>query len=432
MNLDALRDAVRRAPLRRVLGRVQQVVGPLIEAQLPGAALGALCTVANDQPAEVVGFRGDSALLMPLGQMHGIAHGDVVELRDDELTVPVGDALLGRIVDGLGRPTDGLGEINTSRHRPVHGKPSDPLKRAMLGTPLQTGVRTVDGLLTVARGQRLSIVAGSGVGKSTLLGMLARFSDVDVVVTCLVGERGREVREFVEHNLGEDGLKRAVVVAATSDEPPATQIKAPFTATSIAEYFRDQGLNVLLLVDSLTRLALAQRQIGLTAGEPPTTRGFTPSVFSMLPPLLERAGTNAGDGSITAFYTVLVEGDDPNDPIADVVRGVVDGHIVLSRALAQRNHFPAVDVLKSLSRVAHRMVEPEHAVLAADVRKSMAVWQDSEELIRLGAYKEGTDPSVDRASALQAPLREWLTQGETEFVTAESSVRDLRNLFATG
>ena len=317
---------------------------------------------------------------------------------------------MGRVVDGLGRPSDGRGPIKSTRKRPLAGRPRDPLHRDLITMPLETGIRVVDGLMPVARGQRISITAAAGVGKSTLLGMLARWVSADVVVVCLVGERGREVREFLEHNLGESGLARAVVVVTTSDESPSLQTKAPQTATTIAEYFRDQGQDVLLLVDSLTRLAHAQRQIGLAAGEPPTTRGFTPSVFAMLPPLLERSGAGEGGGSISAFYTVLTDSDEENDPIADAVRGILDGHIVLSRQLAARGQFPAVDVLRSLSRVAHRVMEAEHAQLGATFRRLLSVWQENEELVRLGAYKRGASPEVDEALDRHPAMVDWLRQ----------------------
>lgn len=426
----SLRRVLLSAPLQRARGRVTQVVGPLIEAELPSATLGALCVVGASRPCEVVGFRGERALLVPLEDVAGVSHGDPVEVRDDALLCPVGDELLGRVVDGLGRPADGMGPIESGRRRPLAGRAQDPLKRDIIGSPLPTGVRLIDGLLPMARGQRISIAAGSGVGKSTLLGMLARFVDADVVVACLVGERGREVREFLEHNLGAEGRKRAVLVVATSDASPALQIKAPQTATAIAEYFRDTGREVLLLVDSLTRLAHAQRQVGLAAGEPPTTRGYTPSVFSMLPPLIERAGPGAGSGSISAFYTVLVESDDENDPIADAVRGIVDGHLVLSRGLATRGQYPAIDVLKSLSRVAHRVMNPAHAEAAAHFRRLLAVWEDNEEIVRLGAYRRGASAEVDEALDRHAAMVAWLQQDPGARVAPEDALADLDRVLA--
>jgi len=430
LELDALKRAIVRTPLAKIHGRVTKVVGPLLEAELPGAVLGARCTVGHDRPCEVVGFRGERALLVPLESLTGVAHGDPVEVRDEALLCPVGDELLGRVLDGLGRPKDGRGPIGTVRRRPIQGRPRDPLRRDLIEMPLPTGVKVIDGLLPVAKGQRLSITAGSGVGKSTLLGMLARWVEADVVVACLVGERGREVREFLEHSLGAEGQKRTVLVVSTSDESPALQIKAPQTASAIAEHFRDTGRDVLLLVDSLTRLALAQRQVGLAAGEPPATRGFTPSVFALLPPLLERAGAGEGGGSVSAFYTVLVEGDDEHDPIADAVRGIVDGHIVLSRSLASRGQYPAVDVLRSLSRVAHRVSDPQHRADAAHFRRLLATWEENEELIRLGAYKRGASAEVDEALARRAAMVRWMVQDEAVRSGKAATLAELHQLLA--
>lgn len=419
-----LRQQLATVSLSRVQGRVTQVVGPLLEAELPGARLGALCTVAGDRPCEVVGFKGGQALLTPLGSVQGISHGERVEVSDEALLTPVGDELLGRVVDALGQPMDGRPLVSAHR-RPILGDAAPPLQRDLIGEPLPTGVRIIDGAMPLARGQRVMIAAGSGVGKSTLLGMLARFVDCDVVVACLVGERGREVREFVEHNLGPEGMKRAVVVVATSDQSPAVQVKAPLTATAIAEAFRDQGKSVLLLVDSLTRLALAQRQIGLAAGEPPTTRGYTPSVFANLAPLLERAGPGVGGGSISAVYTVLVEGDDHNDPVADAVRGIVDGHVVLSRKLASMGHFPAIDLMHSLSRVASAVATEEHLELARRLRRLLAVWLDNEELVRLGAYRPGASAEVDDAMARYPLVSAWAQQRSDERVGTDESLAAL-------
>lgn len=430
LKLDALREAVARTPIAKIHGRVTQVLGPLLEADLPGAVLGARCTVGRDRPCEVVGFRGERALLVPLGSLVGVAHGDPVEVRDETLLVPVGEGLLGRVLDALGRPKDGGPAFSDTRMRPIQGRPRDPLRRDLIETPLATGVKVIDGLMPVARGQRLSITAGSGVGKSTLLGMLARWVEADVVVACLVGERGREVREFLEHSLGDEGRKRTVLVVSTSDESPALQIKAPQTASAIAEWFRDMGRDVLLLVDSLTRLAHAQRQVGLAAGEPPTTRGYTPSVFALLPPLLERAGAGEGGGSISAFYTILVEGDDEHDPIADAVRGIVDGHIVLSRSLASKGHYPAIDVLRSLSRVAHRVSDPAHHTDASRFRRLLATWEENEELVRLGAYKRGASAEVDEALARHPAMVHWMQQTEDTKVDKAETLARLHGLLA--
>jgi flagellum-specific ATP synthase len=397
LDLGGLRTALGEAPLVRVTGRLVQAVGPLLEAEVPGATLGSTWAVEPGVVCEVVGFKDRRALLMPLEGTDGVAYGARVRHVADAIRIGVGPELLGRVLDGLGRPIDGKPAPALVHKRKVTGDAPAPMARGLITEALPTGVRVIDGLLTVGVGQRVAIMAGSGVGKSTLLGMIARNVRVDVNVICLVGERGREVREFLETNLGPEGLARSVLVVATSEQSPALQVKAPFLATTIAEAFRDAGLNVMLMVDSLTRLALAQRQIGLAAGEPPTTRGFTPSVFSLLPRLLERAGPGPAGTSITGVYTVLVEGDDVNDPIGDAVRGILDGHVVLSRRLASHNHFPAVDVLASLSRLMDRVVSPRHKAVAARCRDLLATWAENEELIRLGAYRKGTSPQVDEA-----------------------------------
>jgi FliI/YscN family ATPase len=390
------------------------MVGPVIEAELPGATSGRLCRIGTDL-AEIVGFRGRKALLMPLDRIDGVSYGAVVECLDTTLTAPVGADLIGRVVDGLGEPLDDGPSLEHCPRKRVVAEAPNPMQRNLVTDPILTGIRAIDGLCTLGRGQRISITSGSGVGKSTLLGMLARHVEAEVIVICLVGERGREVREFVEANLGPEGLARSVVVIATSDRSPALQVKAPLVATTIAESFRDEGKDVLLLVDSLTRLALAQRQIGLAAGEPPTTRGFTPSVFAILPPLLERAGPGTGDGgSITAIYTVLVEGDDHNDPIADAVRGIVDGHLVLSRSLADIGHYPPIQILGSLSRLMTRIAAPDHISNANRLRRQLAVWRENEELIRLGAYRAGTDPEIDEAIARYPAITAFLRQPPEE------------------
>ncbi|MCA9488344.1 MAG: FliI/YscN family ATPase [Myxococcales bacterium] len=411
MDLTALRAALDEAPVRRVTGRLVQAVGPLLEAELPGAMLGSVWRVEPKAVCEVVGFRERRALLMPLEDTEGVTFGAPVTHLTDTLTVSVGPELLGRVVDGLGRAIDGRPLPATSIRRKVSGSAPPPLQRALITEPLATGVRVIDGLCTLGIGQRMSIMAGSGVGKSTLLGAIARNVRVDANVICLVGERGREVREFLETNLGEEGLKRSVLVVATSEQSPAQQVKAPFLATTIAEALRDAGMNVLLMVDSLTRLALAQRQIGLAAGEPPTTRGFTPSVFGLMPKLLERAGPGANGKSITGLYTVLVEGDDINDPIGDAVRGIVDGHLVLTRKLASHNHYPAVDVLESLSRLMPRVTDDKHRSAAGRCRDLLATWAENEELVRLGAYRKGSSPQVDEAIDRMPHLLRFLQQG---------------------
>lgn len=412
--MEGLRANLMGAHLKKISGRVVEVVGPLIEAELPGVTVGGLCTTDSGQICECVGFRGHRALLMPLGTQTGINYGTRVTVLAEALEVGVGESLIGRILDGMGNPIDGGPPLSTTDRRPINSSPPSPMDRQVIHQPLYTGIRVIDGLCTLGKGQRIAVTAGSGVGKSTLLGMLTRHVESDVNVICLVGERGREVREFVEDNLGPKGLARSVVVVATSDQSPAVQIKSAFLATTISEYFRDTGRNVLLMMDSLTRLALAQRQIGLAAGEPPTTRGFTPSVFALLPPLLERAGPGAGSGTISAVYTVLVEGDDHNDPIGDAVRGIVDGHVVLSRKLANSGQYPAVDVLQSLSRLMTRVAKPKHQEMAVEFRNLLATWRDNEELIRLGAYRPGAAPEVDRAVNAWPMLRDFLRQPPSE------------------
>ncbi len=424
LDLASLRARLIAAPLARVSGRLAQAVGPLLEADVPAAALGSLWRLEGGGLCEVVGFRERRALLMPLEAAEGVAFGASLRHVTDALAAGVGDALLGRTIDALGRPLDSRPAPETTARRKVDGPPPPALRRARITEALPTGVRVLDGLATLGRGQRIAILAGSGVGKSTLLGMIARNTQVDVNVICLVGERGREVREFIEGNLGPEGLARSVLVVATSDQSPALQVKAPFVATTIAEAFRDAGKQVLLVVDSLTRLALAQRQIGLAAGEPPTTRGFTPSVFALLPRLLERAGPGDGEGAVTAVYTVLIEGDDVHDPVGDAVRGIVDGHIVLSRKLAMHNHYPAVDVLASLSRLMDRITTPAHRALAAKARDLLATWAENEELVRLGAYRRGSSPAVDEAIDKMPGLQAFLQQGAeaTSFASVQAGL----------
>jgi len=429
LRTDLLKRAIEGTPLRRVVGRVVQVVGPVITAELPGATVGALCYVSG-KPCEIVGFTGHRALLIALDD-GSVTYGAPVELSQNVLRVGVGDGLIGRVLDGLGRPIDGLGPLDITALRSVNAEAPDPMSRSVISEPLQTGVRAIDGLCTLGKGQRITISAGSGVGKSTLLGMLARHVHTDVNVVCLVGERGREVREFIERSLGAEGLARSVLVVATSDRSPSVQIKAAQTATTIAEAFRDEGRDVLLMMDSLTRLAHAQRQVGLAAGEPPTTRGYTPSVFALLPTLLERAGPGVGRGSITGIYTVLVEADDHNDPIADAARGIVDGHLVLTRKLANRGHFPAIDVLQSLSRLMPHLVSEQDATASRNFRELMAVWRENEDLIRLGAYRKGTSPEIDRAMVAKKSIDTFLRQRSTDSATLDSALSSVRAIAGT-
>ena len=421
-----------RASDVRLLGRVVQVIGLTVESAGPAARVGEVCRVYRpEQPpllAEVVGFREGRTVLVPLGPAGGVAPGSLVESLGEPMRVGVGPALLGRVLDGLGRPMDGRGELAVEAYYPIDCSPPEPLARSPIRHPLSVGVRAIDAFVTCGRGQRVGIFAGSGVGKSTLLGMMARGTEADVVVVALVGERGREVREFIEHDLA-DGLERSVVVAATSDQPAMVRVKAAFVATAVAEYFRDQGLDVLLLMDSVTRFAYAQREVGLAAGEPPTTRGYPPSVFALLPRLLERAGT-ARRGSITAFYTVLVDGDDLNDPVADSVRSILDGHVVLSRSLAERNHYPAIDVLASVSRLMNAVASPEHRRAAARLRELLAVYRDMEDLIHIGAYQAGSSPAVDQAIEAHEPIVRFLRQEVDERAPWGETAQQLQALAA--
>jgi FliI/YscN family ATPase len=396
-------------------GRVVRVTGLVVESAGPRARVGEVCELRGDdgRPAlsvEVVGFRDGRLLSVPLGDTAGIRPGDRIVARGGVLAIPVGPQLLGRVIDGLGHPLDGLGPLGTRAQARLRPAALNPLARDPISTPICTGVRAIDALLTCGRGQRVGLFGGSGVGKSTLLGMMARGTEADVVVLALVGERGREVRSFLEHDLGSEGLARSVVVVSTSDHPPLLRMRAAYAATAIAEHFRAQGKNVLLMMDSITRFAMAQREVGLAAGEPPTAKGYPPSVFALLPGLLERAGNLRGSGSITAIYSVLVEGDDTNEPIADAVRGILDGHIVLSRDLAGRNHYPAIDVLQSISRTMPDVTGADHRRAAGQVREWLAALRDTEDLVNVGAYVPGSNPRVDgalqRREAIDAFLRQ--------------------------
>ncbi len=434
MTLPDLSPAHRRvasATLHRVSGRVTQVVGLVVESHGPNARVGDLCFIETGDGemihAEVVGFRGDRTLLMPLGELSGVRAGCSVLSSGHCLRVPVGPELLGRALDGLGEPMDGLGPTNCSAYYPIYATPPNALQRRMIQNPMETGVRAIDGVLTLAEGQRMGIFAGSGVGKSTLLGMIARNCTADVNVIALVGERGREVREFIEHDLGPEGLARSIIVCATSEQPALVRIKAALTATAIAEYFRDQGANVLLMMDSVTRFCMAQREVGLAIGEPPSTKGYTPSVFAFLPKLMERAGTS-DKGAITALYTVLVEGDDTNEPIADAARSILDGHIVLSRKLTSKGHYPPIDVMQSLSRVAPMVTTAEQQASARDIRELMASYADIEDLVSIGAYKPGTKPSADRALEKWDGINSFLRQDKTEASRFPTTVARLREI----
>jgi len=399
----------------RFNGKITQVIGLVMESQGPHAKLGELCYVyprmqgEHPIPAEVVGFRSGSVLLMPLGEMQGVSPGCEVVGTDRVMGVGVGPQLLGRIIDGLGNPIDGKGPLAAELEYPTFCAPPAPLLRQRITEPLSLGIKAIDGLLTCGRGQRLGIFAGSGVGKSTLLGMIARNTEADVSVIALIGERGREVREFIERDLGEEGLRRSVVVVATSDQPALVRIKGAMVATAIAEYFRDQNKQVMLMMDSVTRFAMAQREVGLTIGEPPATRGYPPSVFALLPKLLERSGSGE-KGTITGMYTVLVDGDDLNEPITDTVRSILDGHVMLSRSLATQNHYPAIDVLASVSRVMLDIVDRDHWDAAQKLRNILAVYREAEDLINIGAYVPNSNPKIDYAIEKIAKARAFLRQ----------------------
>jgi flagellum-specific ATP synthase len=428
---DRATEALRDADLHRRHGRVRDLIGLIVEATGLEAEVGEVCSIDTGRgrapvPAEVVGFRAGRTLLMALGEATGIGPGARVSATGQALRVDVSDDLLGRALDGLGRPIDGLGPT-AGRARDVQASPPDPLERPRISERVSLGVRALDSLVPCGQGQRLGIFAGSGVGKSSLLGMIARSTSAEVNVICLVGERGREVREFIERDLGPEGLARSVVVVATSDQPALVRIKAAFTATTIAEHFRDRGKDVMLMMDSVTRFAMAQREVGLAIGEPPATRGYTPSVFALLPKLLERSGT-APAGSITGLYTVLVDGDDMNEPIADAVRSILDGHVVLSRDLAHAGHYPAIDVLASVSRLVGEIVAPEIRSAGDEVRRLMAAFREKADLIAIGAYQPGTDPLTDSAIAARDPIDGFLRQSVHERTSAEEADAALSQL----
>ncbi|MCQ2494968.1 MAG: flagellar protein export ATPase FliI [Lachnospiraceae bacterium] len=415
------------------LGQVKKVIGLTMESFGPDVVLEDVCKIVSkdhtvETRAEVIGFRDDYVILMPYEEIGGIGVGSTVENLGIKFSVRVGEDLLGMALNGLGEPMDGSEYYGSGRY-PADAAPPDPLKRAMIDEPLTLGVKAVDGLLTIGKGQRIGIFAGSGVGKSTLLGMFARNTRADVNVIALIGERGREVREFIERDLGEEGMKRSVVVIATSDKPALARKKAAMTATAISEYFRDKGKDVLLMMDSLTRFSMAQREIGLAAGEPPVSRGYPPSVYSEMPKLLERAG-KSDVGSITGLYTVLVDGDDFNEPITDTARGILDGHIVLSRKIAAKGHYPAIDILSSISRVMSAIASKEHKGLATNLKKVLATYTDSEDLINIGAYKAGANKNIDYAIEKIDAVNEFLTQGTDEKFTFDQTLEALKAIFA--
>ena len=425
-------DIINKTETIKEIGKITEIIGLTIESDGPKSSIGDLCYIYNnfgDKPtmAEVVGFRQDKILLMPLGSPDGIKPGALVVNTGEPMKIGVGNQLIGRVLDGLGRPIDTLGEIRFSEYRSTQADAINPLKRKRITEPLALGIKSVDGFTTVGKGQRVGIFAGSGVGKSTTLGMMAKNTSADLNVIALIGERGREVKEFIEEILGTEGMKRSIVIAATSEQPSLVKIKAAFVATSIAEYFRDKGMDVLFMLDSITRIAMAQREVGLAIGEPPATRGYTPSVFALMPKLMERAGNN-DLGTMTALYTVLVEGDDFNEPISDTSRSILDGHIILSRALAHKNHYPAIDVLQSLSRVMNDVVDENHKTAAGIIRNLMAVYAKNEDLINIGAYVSGTDPVCDRAIVLMDKINIFLKQTTKEKIDYGQTINELTQI----
>ncbi len=433
LHLDKYRTTLATANPVRLHGKVTQVVGLVIEGYCPDTSVGAICEIkpleGNPIPAEVVGFRNNKTLLMPLGELRGVGLDSLISVRRDNAALGVGPLMLGRVIDGLGNPIDDKGPITSEEEYPIYALPVNPMSRPPIRKPLDLGIRSINGLLTCGQGQRVGIMAGSGVGKSTLLGMIARYTEADVNVIALIGERGRELREFIEKDLQEQGLKKSVVVVATSDQPPLVRMRGAYIATTIAEYFKNQGKKVLLMMDSATRFAMAMREVGLAIGEPPTTKGYTPSVFAALPKLLERTG-NFPEGSITALYTVLVEGDDFNEPISDAMRSILDGHIVLSRDLASRSIYPPIDVLASASRVMTDVASNEHLAAASKYKEVLATYRQSEDLINIGAYKSGSNPGIDYAVTHIEAMQSFMKQAVHNPVTLEEAVHDLKSMFA--
>jgi flagellum-specific ATP synthase len=434
LNLGKYRTALAATKPVRLHGKVTQVVGLVIEGYCPDTSVGAICEIKPVEgtpiPAEVVGFRNNKTLLMPLGELRGVGLDSLISVRRDNACLGVGPLMLGRVIDGLGNPIDEKGPIDVEEEYPIYALPVNPMSRPPIRKPLDLGIRSINGLLTCGQGQRVGIMAGSGVGKSTLLGMIARYTEADVNVIALIGERGRELREFIEKDLQEQGLKKSVVVVATSDQPPLVRMRGAYIATTIAEYFKNQGKKVLLMMDSATRFAMAMREVGLAIGEPPTTKGYTPSVFAALPKLLERTG-NFPEGNITALYTVLVEGDDFNEPISDAMRSILDGHIVLSRDLAARAIYPPIDVLASSSRVMTDVASQEHLDVASKFKEVLATYRQSEDLINIGAYKAGSNPGIDYAVEHFAEMQAFMKQAVHNPVMLDEAVHDLKSMFAS-
>lgn len=429
---DRAKTAVEQSSLYEMRGEVLDARGLIIEATGPRLPVGSAVKIKQGKgsvDAQIVGFLRDKVLLMPFAEPQGITPGAQVTAADGSLNVRVSRSMLGRVLNAMGEPIDGLGPLEMEGSVPLYREPPSPIFRKRIHEHFDVGVRAINTMLTIGKGQRVGIMAGSGVGKSTLLGMIAKHSTSDINVIGLVGERGREVREFIERDLGEEGLKRSVIIVATGNESALLRIRAAYFATAVAEFFRDQNQHVVLMLDSITRLAMAQREVGLAVGEPPSTKGYTPSVFSMLPKVLERAGTANNDGAITALYTVLVEGDDMNEPIADAVRGILDGHIVLSRRLAGKGHYPAIEILESVSRVMTDIVQPELVEFASHTRDMLATYREAEDLITIGAYKPGQNQNLDQAVSLNKPLTEFLTQKPKDKVTIEDSWQSLINIY---
>lgn len=435
IDLDRAIEFIEKKDIRIPYGKVVDITGIIVRSAGIRASIGDPCVIYTDdgmeKDAEVVGFKDDLALLMVIGDIKGIKPGDRVKTLFENKYIKVSDRLIGRIVNDKLEPLDDKGTIEGEPY-PIYSHPPHPLKRRRISNPIDLGIRAINGLLTCGKGQRIGIMAGAGVGKSVLMGMIAKYTEAPVTVVALIGERGREVREFIEKDLGEEGLKKSIVVVATADQPPLSKIRASFVATAIAEYFRDRGLDVLLLMDSLTRVAMAQREIGLAIGEPPTTKGYTPSVFAMLPKLLERAGTAEGSGSITGIYTVLVEGDDLSDPVSDSARAILDGHIVLSRELAMENHYPAIDVLASISRLMNDIIDKEHKSLANKFLEVYSIYKKNEDLIKLGLYKQGSDPKIDYALSVIDNMKIYLKQDINEKMDMADSIHGLNLIFHKG
>jgi flagellum-specific ATP synthase len=429
---DKYQEALRSCQPIKMEGKIVKVAGIVAQANGPGMSIGSLCSIRNgsgqNMQAEVIGFNDKRVIVMPFGEMRGIEPGSRIVDINKRPAIKVGEAYLGRIVDGLGQPIDGKGPIQAKVDYPIYGNVINPLKREIIHEVIDVGVCSINAMHTLGKGQRIAIMAGSGVGKSVLMGMIARHTVADVIVIALIGERGREVREFIERNLGEEGLKKSVVVAATSDTPALVRIRGAHLATTISEYFRDKGLDVILIMDSITRFAMSLREVGLAAGEPPSAKGYTPSVFIQIPKLLERTGNVERKGSITGIYTVLVEGDDMNEPIADYVRSIADGHIILSRDLAHKGHYPAVDVLSSISRVMYDIVESDHLHMARKLVKVIATYKEAEDLINIGAYVDGSDPQIDFAKKMIHKINSFLQQDINQSITFKESIVRLKKV----